>query len=84
MNENDTASYDEALVSEKRAALSYVTQAFAEAELDGVDGDCVVQAALFAAFQILVEIYGEEPTAVYAEGLPARIREGGFTTGPRH
>ncbi|MBV9076941.1 MAG: hypothetical protein JO048_05595 [Methylobacteriaceae bacterium] len=84
MNDNDLSTSDEALGRDKRAALKYVDQAFAEAELDGIDGDCVVQAALFAAFRHLVEIYGEEPTAVYAEALPNRIREGGFTTGPRH
>ena len=33
----------------KRLALSYVTEAFAEAELDGLDPDSMVHAALFAA-----------------------------------
>ena len=69
---------------DKRLALTYLSQAFAEAELDGLDGDCMVQAALFTAFRHLVETYGEEPVATYAEGLPARIRSGGFTTAPRH
>jgi hypothetical protein len=44
----------------------------------------MAQAALFAAFQELVATYGEEAAAVYAEGLPTRIRAGAFTTGPRH
>jgi len=78
----DIASLDEA--SHKRAALGYVTQAFAEAELDGLDSDFVVQAALFEAFRQLVAVYGEEQTALYAEGLPARIREGSFSIAPRH
>lgn len=82
MSDTEYLSDDTGL--EKRIALSYVSAAFAEAELDGLDGDAMVQAALFAAFRHLVEIYGEEPAAVYAEGLPARIRGGGFTTTPRH
>lgn len=74
----------EADLDEKRAALSYVSEAFAEGCLDGLDGDCMAQAALFAAFQELVTSYGEEATARYAEGLPERIRGGGFTTGLQH
>lgn len=68
----------------KQAALSYVTEAFAEAELDGLDSDYMAQAALFAAFMELVEIYGEDAVAEYAEGLPERIRGGAFSTGPKH
>ena len=70
--------------AEKRAALTYVVEAFVEAQLDGLDGDCMAQAALFAAFQELVATYGEEATARYAEGLPEKIRSGGFSTSPRH
>ena len=69
---------------DKRVALGLVTEAFAEGCLDGLDGDCMAQAALFAAFQELVATYGEEATARYAEGLPERIRGGGFTTGLQH
>ena len=72
------------VVEEKRAALTYLAEAFAEAHRDGLDPDCMAQAALFTAFQELVAAYGEEPTARYAEGLPERIRGGGFSTGPRH
>ena len=63
----------------KQAALSYVTEAFAEAELDGLDADYMAHAALFAAFMELVATYGEEPVAKLAEGLPARIRKGEFS-----
>ena len=52
--------------ADKRAALTYVVEAFVEAQLDGLDGDCMAQAALFAAFQELVATYGEEATARYA------------------
>jgi hypothetical protein len=70
--------------ADKRAALTYVVEAFVEAQLDGLDGDCMAHAALFAAFQELVATYGEEATARYAEGLPERIRTGGFSTSPKH
>ena len=69
---------------EKRAALTYVVEAFVEAQLDGLDADFMVQAALFAAFQELVSTYGEEAAALYAEGIPERIRTGAFSTRPRH
>lgn len=83
MIDSDISSPDEAGLA-KRVALTYVAEAFAEAELDGLDGDCMVHAALFAAFRYLVETYGEEDTAAYAETLPARVRAGAFSTGPRH
>ncbi len=55
MTDPDMSSLDEAGLA-KRAALTYVAEAFAEAEMDGLDGDCMVQAALFAAFRHLVEV----------------------------
>ena len=39
---------------QKQAALSYLNEAWAEARHDGVDGDCLAQASLFAAFAELV------------------------------
>lgn len=69
---------------QKRAALSYLHEAWAEARLDGVDGDCLAQACLFAAFAELVTTYGEEPTARFAEGLAARIRNGEFSVRTRN
>ena len=70
--------------ADRRAALTYVVEAFVEGQLDGLDTDAMVQAALFAAFQELVATYGEEATACYAEGLPERVRGGAFSTGLRH
>jgi Mg/Co/Ni transporter MgtE len=64
---------------ERRAALAYVTEAFAEAILDGIEADCFAQAALFAALQELVESYGEDSVAGFAERLPERIRHGEFS-----
>jgi hypothetical protein len=65
---------------QKQAALSYLNEAWAEARHDGVDGDCLAQASLFAAFAELVGTYGEDAVATYAEGLPDRIRNGEFST----
>jgi hypothetical protein len=63
----------------KRVALGYLTEAWSEALLGGIDGDCLAQACLFAAFAELVTTYGEEATARFAEGLAARIRAGEFS-----
>ena len=65
---------------QKQAALGYLNEAWAEARHDGVDGDCLAQASLFAAFAELVGTYGEDAVATYVEGLPARIRNGEFST----
>jgi hypothetical protein len=64
---------------QKKAALGYVHEAWAEARLDGVDADCMAQSCLFAAFVELVSTYGEDAAAAFAEGLPARIRNGEFS-----
>jgi hypothetical protein len=69
---------------EKRAALGYVTEAWAEARLSGIDGDCFAQACLFTAFAELVSTYGEDAAAKYAEGLVARIRNGEFSISRAH
>ena len=63
----------------RRAALAYVSEAFAEAVLDGIDVDAFADAALCAAFRELVAIYGEEQVAAIADGLPDRIRRGEFS-----
>jgi len=64
---------------QKRAALGYVSEAWAEARLDGIDGDCLAQSCLFAAFAELVATYGEDAAAAFAEGLGNRIRNGEFS-----
>lgn len=69
---------------DRRAASDYVAAAFAEAELDGLDGDFVAHAALFEALRYLVDLYGEEPTATFLEGFPAKLRAGSYTTALRH
>ena len=64
---------------QKQAALSYLNEAWAEARHDGVDGDCLAQASLFAAMAEFVSTYGEDAVAKFAEGLPTRIRNGEFS-----
>jgi len=64
---------------QKRAALGYLNEAWVEARIDGIDGDCLAQACLFAAFAEFVSTYGEEAAAHFAEGLAVRIRNGEFS-----
>ena len=64
---------------QKRIALGYLQEAWAEARHDGVDGDCLAQSCLFAAFAEFVSTYGEEAAAEYAESLAGRIRNGEFS-----
>jgi hypothetical protein len=64
---------------QKWAALGYLHEAWLEARIDGIDGDCLAQACLFAAFAEFVSTYGEEPAARFAEGLALRIRKGEFS-----
>ena len=64
---------------QKRVALGYLQEAWAEARLEGIDGDCLAQACLFAALAEFVTTYGEDAAATFAEGLSIRIRKGEFT-----
>jgi hypothetical protein len=64
---------------QKRVALGYLQEAWAEARIDGIDGDCLAQACLFTALAEFVTTYGEEAAATFAEGLGARIRNGEFS-----
>jgi hypothetical protein len=64
---------------QKRAALSYLREAWVEARIEGIDGDCLAQACLFTAFIELVATYGEEASARFAQGLAGRIRNGEFS-----
>jgi len=58
---------------QKRAALGYLNEAWAEARHDGVDGDCLAQASLFAALAELVKTYGEDAVATFVKTLPVRV-----------
>jgi hypothetical protein len=82
-NEQGITPMDE-VHDERRAAVGHLSEAFAQGQLDGLDGDAMAQAALFMAFQALVEAYGEEATAQFAEGFPKKILAGNFTIATRH
>ncbi len=64
---------------QKKAALNYLNEAWAEARHEGVDGDCLAQASLYAAFAELVGTYGEDAVATFVEGLAGRVRNGEFS-----
>jgi hypothetical protein len=64
---------------QKRVALGYLQEAWAEATHDGVDGDCMAQACLFTALAEFVTTYGEDAAAKFTDGLSARIRNGEFS-----
>ena len=64
---------------QKQAALTYLSEAWAEARHDGVDGDCLAQASLFTALAELVSTYGEDAVAKFAEGLSPRVKNGEFS-----
>ena len=68
----------------KAAALSIVSGAFADAEREGIDSECLAQVAIFTALSELVGAYGEEAVAQFAHGLPDRVRQGGFSLRPKH
>jgi len=70
---------DQALEDERHAALAYLDEAWNEAVYDGLDEDCLAQAALFTAIRSLVATYGEEAAAGFAERLAGRIRAGEYT-----
>jgi hypothetical protein len=64
---------------QKKLALGYLHEAWADARHDGIDGDCLAQACLFTALAEFVTTYGEDAAAKFAEKLPARIRNGEFS-----
>ncbi len=61
-------------------ALDYVTEAFAEAVLDGVDVETFAEAAISTALRELVAAHGEERVAGLLQQFPERVRAGEFST----
>ena len=66
------------------AALNYVSEAFAEAVLDGIEADAFAEAALCAAMRELVASHGEARAAEIAERLAERCLAGEFSLVRRH
>jgi len=63
----------------RRAALAYVSEAFAEALLDGIEANAFAEAALCAAMRELVAAHGEARAATLAERLAERTLSGEFS-----
>jgi hypothetical protein len=62
------------------AALDYVSEAFAEAVLDGVEVEAFAEAAISTALRELVAAHGEERVANIVQGFPERLRAGEFSS----
>ena len=62
------------------SALDYITEAFAEAVLDGVEAEAFAEAAIAAALRELVASQGEERVAGLIAGVPERVRAGEFSS----
>ncbi len=68
-------------VSESRVtALDYVSEAFAEAVLDGVEVEALAEAAIATALRELVAAHGEEHVAEVVQTWPERLRAGEFSS----
>jgi hypothetical protein len=63
----------------RQRALEYLADAWSNAEEDGVKGEALAHAALFAAIATLVKDYGEEAVAEIVNRLPDRIRLGEYS-----
>lgn len=75
----DTNSLADRERDARQIALEYIAEAWNSAEQDGLEGEALAHAALFAAFATLVKTYGEEATADLVSRLPDRIREGEYS-----
>ena len=64
----------------RMAALDYVSEAFAEAVLDGVDVESFAEAAIATALRELVAAHGEDRVAEVMGKLPDRVRAGEFSS----
>jgi hypothetical protein len=61
------------------AALDYVSEAFAEAVLDGIEAEAFAEAAIATALRELVAAHGEERVAEIVATIPDRLRAGEFS-----
>lgn len=64
---------------QKQAALRYILDAWEEALHDGIEPECLANAALFAALADLIGVYGEDAVGKMTTGLSRRIQHGEFT-----
>jgi len=66
-------------IDDRQLALEHLAEAWNNAENDGLEGEAIAHAALFAAMATLVRTFGEEATADLMATLPKRIRHGEYT-----
>lgn len=74
-----SADTDVTIAEKKRAALDLVLDAWSTGLDNGIDGEILAHAALFAALSDMIEIYGEDAVSNLAARLPQRIHDGEFT-----
>ena len=74
-----SADTDLTIAEKKRAALDLVLDAWCTGLDNGIDGEILAHAALFAALSDMIEIYGEDAVSNLAARLPQRIHDGEFT-----
>ncbi|HHG91032.1 MAG TPA: hypothetical protein ENJ90_11235 [Devosia sp.] len=63
----------------RQIALEYIAEAWNSAEADGIDGETLSHAALFAALATLVGLYGEDATANLIADISNRVERGEYT-----
>jgi hypothetical protein len=61
------------------SALDYVSEAFAEAVLDGVEVADLAEAAIATALREMVAAHGEDKVADIVQTWPERVRAGEFS-----
>lgn len=64
---------------DRHVALTYLNDAWVEAVREGIEEDCLVQAALFTALRSLVATYGESASAEFVTRLAERVEAGEYT-----
>ncbi|MFG1347009.1 hypothetical protein V5F59_19130 [Xanthobacter autotrophicus DSM 431] len=64
---------------DRHAALTYLNDAWVEAVREGLDEDCLIQAALFTALRSLVATYGEAASAEFIGRVAERVAAGEYT-----
>jgi len=84
MTHSRIQALDDAIAEQQLAALAYVTEAYAEAILAGIESASFAHAALNAALRERVATHGEEQVADFVERLPARLRDGEFSCRGKH
>ncbi len=67
----------------RNAALTYVSEAFALAALDGIHAHALAEAALCVAMCELVAVHGEDHAARIAARLADRVSAGEFSVSQR-